>query len=164
MSEKLEVSAIGAHFDSTAALARVTALTGTSDGVVERRMLYPYYHYRANARVPTLAGKKQLAVDCLVDAVNGSGLTADPFRRESLDVSPACVLARGIGQDAAARVAHRTVTHRLGKKFRIIAPFDVELEYSGIVHRGFWIVRVGRGRVMVDSATGAVQSLGADAA
>jgi hypothetical protein len=33
-----------------------------------------------------------------------------------------------------------------------------------VVYRGFWIVRIGNGRVMLDSVTGAIQSLCATAA
>ncbi len=47
---------------------------------------------------------------------------------------------------------------------RMIAPFDVVLESSTLIYRGFWIVRVGTGRIMLDSVTGGMQSLRASVA
>jgi len=164
MREQPTIRAIEQRIDAAAALGRVAALAGGAEGAVERKLYYPYFHFRARCAVPTLAGRQALALDCLVDGINGTGATADPFGCDALPVAGAHLLAAAIGRDEAERIARRTVTHRLGRKLRMIAPFAVELEACGVVYRGFWIVGVAGGRVMVDSATGAIQSVGASAA
>ena len=64
----------------------------------------------------------------------------------------------------AGKIAQRTVTHQLGKKLKMIAPFDVTLDMKGMVYRSFWIVRIGDSRIMVDSVTGSMHPVRASAA
>lgn len=161
---KAGLSVIREQFDSDSALRNVMALADGSASRVEQKILYPYFHFVAQCSVPTLAGRKAMSVDCLVDGVTGNGATADPFDCDDVAATDDLVLPATIQATEARRIAHRTVTHRLGKRFKLIAPFNVDTRCVGTIYRGFWIVRVGNGRVMLDSVTGAIQSLGASAA
>ena len=96
---------------------------------------------------------------CLVDAVNGLGATADSFELKKESVPGDSLLAAEIEPADANAIAHRTVTHRLGRKLRTIASFDVELQPRGLVHKRFWIVRTKAARVMVDSTNGGLHPL-----
>ncbi len=152
------------QFDSAYALQRIESIAGDGSAEFEQKLFYPYFHLTARCSVPTMIGRKELTVDCLVDAINGSGATTDPFSTEELTVPREIQLQPIWSHDEAVRVARRTLTHRLGKKMRMIAPFDVVLESTTLIYRGFWIVRVGTGRIMLDSVTGGMQSLRASAA
>ena len=96
---------------------------------------------------------------CLVDAVNGLGATADAFELKSESVPAKALLDIDVDADTAADTAHKTVTHRLGKKLRTISTFDVNLKARGIVNKRFWIVRTSDARIMVDSTSGGLHPL-----
>jgi len=150
--------------DASAALRSINAVRGGIAGVVEQKLVYPYFQFTARCKVPTVVGKKELTIVCLVDGVNGHGATADHFSTDERIIQEESRLQLGISQDEAAKIAQRTVTHQLGKKIKIIAPFDVVLESTGLVYRSFWIARVGGKRIMIDSVTGAMHPLIANAA
>ena len=158
------LTVICGQFDSADALQRVESIAGDGSAEVEQQMFYPYFHLSARCSIPTIIGRKELTVDCLVDGINGSGATTDPFSTEQVAVPREIRLQPTCSHDEAVRVARRTLTHRLGKKMRMIAPFDVVLESTTLIYRGFWIVRVGTGRIMLDSVTGGMQSLRGSAA
>ena len=150
--------------DASAAVQSIHALRGDVAGVVEQKLVYPYFRFKASCKIPTMIGKQDVAVDCLVDGINGLGATADPFITGQLLVADEDHLRPDISCDEAVKIAQRTVTHQLGKKLKMIAPFDVTLEAKGMIYRSFWIVRIGDSRVMVDSVTGGMQPLRANAA
>ena len=126
-------------------------------------MVYPYYRFKAGCKIPTIIGKQDVTVDCLVDGINGLGATADPFATDQLNVTDENQLKPELSNCEAVKIAHRTVTHQLGKKLKVIAPFDVTLEATGLVYRSFWIVRIGDSRIMIDSVTGGTHPLSASA-
>ncbi len=111
-----------------------------------------------------MIGKQEVAVDCLVDAINGLGATTDPFATDQLNLSDENQLKPEITNCEAVKIAQRTVTHELGKKLKMIAPFDVTLDAKGMIYRSFWIVRIGDSRIIIDSVTGGMQPLRASAA
>jgi hypothetical protein len=154
-----EIVVIRGALTSTQALCVVASLTGDVDASVEKEIIYPYHCFEARCSVPTLAGRKNLDIICLVDAVNGIGATADEFQltRERIDVEQQ--LATEIDADKALEIARGTVTHRLGRKLRTISSFDVELLPRGLVHKRFWIVRSSEARIMVDSTNGSLHPL-----
>jgi hypothetical protein len=154
-----EIVVIRGALTSTEALCVVASLTGDVEARVEKDVIYPYHCFKARCSVPTLAGRKKLDMICLVDAVNGIGATADEFQltRERIDVEQQ--LATEIDADKALEIARGTVTHRLGRKLRTIASFDVELLPRGLVHKRFWIVRSSEARIMVDSTNGSLHPL-----
>ena len=154
MSHREEVVAIHGEFNATDALCVVASLTGEVDAHVESGVFYPYYCFDAGCTVPTLAGRRELSMICLVDAVNGIGATADSFELESLSVPDTDVLKPDIDDQTARKTAERTMTHRLGRNLRTIRNFDVQLAARGLVHKRFWIVQTLHARVMVDSTTG----------
>lgn len=164
MIKKKMLTVICERFDSATALQSIEAIAGGRSGVVEQKLVYPYYHLTAQCTVPTMIGRQELTVHCLVDGINGSGATADPFSTDKLIVPDEIRLQPKITSGEAARIAHRTVTHQLSKKLRMIAPFDVSLESTGTIYRSFWIVRIGNGRIMIDSVTGSMHTLSASAA
>ncbi len=100
-----------------------------------------------------------MSLICLVDAVNSLGATADGFELEKESVPRDSLLDAEIGAKDAAAVAHRTVIHRLGKKLRTIAAFDVDIRPRGLAHKRFWIVRTAGAHVMVDSTNGGLHPL-----
>lgn len=155
---------IGGEVGSSAALRMVQELSGDQSVWMEREVLYPYYWLKASFAVPTIAGRQEATLDCLVDAINGLGATADHFATDDVAVSATAPLSARIDTSEAHAIARRTITHRLGKKFRMIASFDVSVAWRGLVHKRFWIVRSGEARVMIDSTTGRMHPLKSRAA
>ena len=164
MTEERIINVIRGQVDSTTALRHVEGMTGNVSVIFEGSVLYPYIGYTARCNVPTMIGMKKVSVTCLVDGVNGLGATADSFRTEEALTHDEVRLQSKITADDAQRTARRTVTHRLGKKLKMIAPFDVQLETAGIVYKRFWIIRIGDGRIMADSVTGNMHPLSMTAA
>lgn len=159
MTDRQQVVVIRGALNSTDALCVVASLTSNMDAIVETEMIYPYFCFDANCSVPTVIGRKAVSMICLVDAVNGLGATADSFGLRKEDVGSDILLAAEIENAEAEKAAHRTVTHRLGKKLRTISTFDVALTPRGLIHKRFWIVRTSDARVMVDSTTGSLHPL-----
>ncbi len=164
MADVKLLTVIREEVDASAALQSIHAVRGDVAGVVEQKLIYPYYRFQAGCKVPTIIGRQDLFIDCLVDGINGLGATADPFSTNQLSVKTENVLKPDISTREAVKIAHRTVTHQLGKKLKMIAPFDVVLEATGLIYRSFWIVRIGDSRIMVDSVTGSMHSVSASAA
>ncbi len=159
MSKREQVVVVRGSITSTDALCLVSSLTSDVEVQLKPEVIYPYYCFDANCSVPTMAGRKEIALICLVDAVNGIGATADNFELKTETLSAAKLLPIELDTQAAADIAQRTVTHRMGKKLRMIASFDVSIEPRGIVHKRFWIVQSSDARVMVDSTTGNLHPL-----
>ncbi len=159
MTKEREVVVVRGSITSTDALCLVSSLTGDINVTLEPAMIYPYYCFDANCSVQTLVGRKDVSLLCLVDAVNGLGATADSFELKKETVPAEPLLPIEICSDAAADIAQRTVTHRMGKKLRMIASFDVAIVPRGIVHKRFWIVQSSDARVMVDGTTGNLHPL-----
>ncbi len=164
MADEKMLKVIREQVDASAALQSIYAAREDVAGVIEQKLFYPYYRFKAGCKVPTMIGKQEVAVDCLVDAINGLGATTDPFATEQLLITDENRLKPEISNREAEKVAHRTVTHQLGKKLKVIAPFDVTLEAKGMIYRNFWIVRVGDSWIMVDSVTGSMHPVRANAA
>ena len=159
MADLEQVVVIRGAINSTDALCVVASLTSDVEASVESEMIYPYYCFDAACSVPTLVGRKRLSMICLVDAVNGLGATADSFELKQEIAPDDLILASDIDAAEAEKIAHRTVTHRLGKKLRTIASFDVHVTPRGLIHKRFWIVKTSDARIMVDSTTGSMHPL-----
>ena len=164
MADQKMLTVMREQVDASSALHSIHAFRGDVAGVVEQKLIYPYFQFTASCKIPTVIGKQDVAVDCLVDGINGLGATADPFSTDQMNVTDENQLKPEISNGEAVKIAHRTITHQLGKKLKMIAPFDVTLEAKGMVYRSFWIVRIGDSRIMVDSVTGGMQPLRASAA
>jgi len=159
MSKQEKLVVIRGAINATDALCIVSTLTGDMNAKLESEIVYPYYCFDADCSVPTLVGRKEISVVCLVDAVNGLGATADNFGLKKEAVSAENLLPIELGKDAAAEIAERTVTHRMGRKMRMIASFDVSIAPRGIVYKRYWIVRSTEASVMVDSTNGNLHPL-----
>jgi len=159
MNDREQAIVICGAITATQALCVVASLTGDTDAQVAADVIYPYYCFDADCSVPTLAGRKQVSLVCLVDAINGLGATADSFALKKESVSADAILAAELDNAAAAEVAQRTITHRLGRRLRTITSFEVVVRPRGIVHKRFWIVQSSAARVMVDSMTGRLHPL-----
>ena len=164
MANKVSLKIIREQIDASAAVQGINSVRGDIKGVVEQKLVYPYFQFTARCKVPTVVGKKEVTIACMVDGVNGHGATADHFSVEEIMVPEDSRLQLGISHDEATKIAQRTVMHQLAKKLKMIAPFEVALESTGLVYRSFWIVRVCDKRVMIDSVTGAMHPLVASAA
>ncbi len=164
MTDGKILTVIRERFDAPAALQSIQAASRNVAATIDRKLVYPYYRFKASCKVPTLTGKQDISIECLVDGLNGLGATADPFATDQLWVSEEAQLTLCISSEVAQREAQRTVTHQLGRKLRMIAPFDVSLEATGVIYRSFWIVRIGDVRIMLDSVTGSTHPLSASAA
>lgn len=154
-----EVVVIRGALNATDALCVVASLTEDFDAHIESEVVYPYFCFEAACSIATLAGRRQLTLLCLVDAINGVGATADEFHLGSEPVGTGRVLDSELDDAAAASIAHKTVSHRLGRKLRTITTFDIELTARGMVHKRFWIVRSSNARIMVDSTNGSLHPL-----
>jgi hypothetical protein len=159
MTDEAQVVVVRGVITSTDAVCLVSALTGDMDATLAAEVIYPYYCFDANCSVPTMVGRKDVSLVCLVDAVNGLGATADEFELKQETVPASQLLAMELDNDAASRIARRTVTHRVGRKLRMIASFDVSLVPRGMLHKRFWIVQSSGAKVMVDSTTGNLHPL-----
>ena len=159
MSKREQVVIARGSFSATDALCFVASLTGDIEATVDKEIIYPYYCFNADCSVPTMVGRKQVVLICLVDAINGIGATADRFELKNESVLAELLLPAEIDAQGAADIAHRTVTHALGKKLRTISSFDVSVESRGLVHKRFWIVQTSEASVMVDSTTGGLHPL-----
>lgn len=159
MTDQQQIVVIRGAINATDALCVVASLTSDVESTVESEMIYPYYCFDADCSVPTMVGRKQLSMICLVDAVNGLGATADSFELKQEIAPNDLILASDIDAAEAEKIAHRTVTHRLGKKLRTIASFDVHVTPRGLIHKRFWIVKTSDARIMVDSTTGSMHPL-----
>ena len=153
MTEREQVVVIRGSFNATDALCVVASLTGDVDARVASDIIYPYHCFDAECTVPTLAGRKDVSLICLVDAVNGLGATADSFELKKESVARSKLMSAEIDDETAADTAHRTVTHHMGRSLRTIAEFDVRLKPRGFVHKRFWIVQTSEARLLVDSTT-----------
>jgi hypothetical protein len=163
MNKGKMLTLIRGEIDANAALRNLEGMTAHIP-VVERSVLYPYSRFTATCEVPTMIGRKSMTMNCLVDDINGHAATADDFATDTIDSLNETCLQAAISDDDAKRAARRTVAHRLGKRLRVIAPFNVQLESAGKVYRRFWIIRIGGQRIMTDSVTGGMHPLDASAA
>ena len=159
MANKVLLKVIREQIDASAALQSVNTVRRDITAVVEQKLVYPYFQFTARCKVRTVVGKKEVTIACMVDGVNGHGATADHFSTDEILVPENSRLRLGISHDEATKIAQRTVTHQLGKKLKMIAPFEVALESIGLAYRSFWIVCVGDKRVMIDSVTGVMHPL-----
>jgi hypothetical protein len=164
MAKGRTFTTIREQVDSTTALQDIAGNTDDVSAAVERSVLYPYFRFSAQCTVPTVIGKKDMWVDCLVDGMNNLGATADPFATDQLISCDEVLLQPKITNEQAQRTAQRTVTHQLSKQLRMIAPFDVHLESAGTIYKRFWIIRIGDARIITDSVTGSMHPLSANAA
>jgi len=159
MGKNDQVVVVRGSITSTDALCLVSSLTGDVEVQLKPEVIYPYYCFDAKCSVPTMAGRKDVSLICLVDAVNGLGATADKFELKTETISESTLLPIELDTQTAIDIAKRTVTHRMGKKLRMIASFDVSIARRGMVHKRFWIVQSSGARVMVDSTTGNLHPL-----
>ena len=164
MTEKTELVVVRTAFSATEAMCVVASLTGDFEARVADEVIYPYHCFVADCSVPTIVGRKQMSMVCLVDAINGLGATADSFDLRTETVPCDQVLDVDVTARGAERTAKNTLTHALGKKLRMMASFDVALHARGLVHKRFWIVETKESRVMVDSTTGGLHPLAMRAA
>jgi hypothetical protein len=150
--------------DANAALDLVMTVANGEQATIGQKMYYPYFQYNSRCSVPGLFGRRTAEITCLVDAVNGLGATAGRYHVDSRHLPYSELIDVAISGEKAARAAQRTVTHRLTRRLRVIAPFDLELEPKGIIYKGFWIVRSASATVMVDSVNGGLHPLNMRAA
>lgn len=158
------VAVVRGRIDAATALGDIAVKTAGVPVICEGSVLYPYVRFEARCFVPTISGKRAIALNCLVDAINNHGATADDFSTDEADVSRETVLKQTIAATDARRTAQRMVSARLGRKTRMIASFDVQLEERDMVYKRFWIMRAGNDRIMTDSVTGSMHTLQARAA
>ena len=137
MTEQQSLSVIRQQVDAATALRSIDALAGAATASIERIMYYPYYRFTANCAVPTLFGRKTMTVNCLVDGVSGLGATASDFSIEPATVPAEMQLQLAVSAQDAERAAHRTISHQLSRKLRMIAAFQVDIEPQSIVYKGF---------------------------
>ncbi len=159
MTKQEKIIVVRSAISSIDALCVVSTLTGDMDAKLESEIIYPYYCFDADCSVPTLAGRRNISLLCLVDAVNGLGATADNFALRKETVHTKNLISVEVTSAAAADIAERTVTHRMGRKLRMIASFDVSIAPRGLVYKRFWIVQSSDASVMVDSTNGSLHPL-----
>ncbi len=142
--------------DAVGALRIVGSIGDTSKAAIERKIYYPYFWFRARCRTTTLLGRRVVSANCLIDARNGLGATADSFETEASMVEADALLAARTTVGEADRAARRFVAHSFGRSLRMLADFGVTTKALGLVYKAFWLVRVGGLTVLVDSMTGSV--------
>jgi len=164
MADAKMLSVIRERIDSTMALHSAERVLDDAPASIEGKLYYPYHRYIANCMIPTLFGKKDVTIDCLVDAVHGLGATADRMSIDQVRVSAEASLEAMVELEEAESIARRVIAHRLGRRLRMIAPFEIHLEAQGLIHKGFWIAHSDRMRLMIDNTTGGMYPLATRAA
>lgn len=164
MNKGKTMRVIRGEVDVHAALENARAMAAGAPVAAAQSVLYPYFGFRAHCTIPTFVGTRTVSINCLVDGLNDAGATADSYMTDVLYASNEVRLEAIVSQVEAERTARQTMTHGLGRKLKMIAPFDVHLELAGIVYKRFWIVRIGDARIMTDSVTGHMHPLNASAA
>ena len=159
MTDQQEVVVVRSAFTATEAMCVVASLTGDLDARIDSEVIYPYHCFVADCSVPTMAGRKQVSMICLVDAINGLGATADSFNLTTETLPQEQILEVDIEREEARVTARNTLTHALGRRLRMIASFDVALHSRGLIHKRYWVIATGDARVMVDSTTGGIHPL-----
>lgn len=147
-----------------AALGQLASLTGSSAMRIETAQCFPYFSFTGRCSLPTIFGRKGMEIRCLVDAIGGYGATADRFQIDQVAFAEAKFLGEKISASDAARVAHRTATHTIGRNLRMIAQFGLEFEDAEIVYKKFWVVGDGNLTAIVDSTNGSMHPLHSRAA
>lgn len=163
MAKQERISVIQHDLDADAAARCFRAMTGDDGATFERRVFYPYHAFSADCTVPTMRGKKSVSVDCLVDGVNARGATSDAFAIERQSIDAAELLQMTVVNEEAHRAAYSTLMHQMSKRLKMIAFFDIFLAKQGIVYKTFWILRSRNVLFMVDSVTGGMHPLRAQA-
>ena len=164
VAENQSLNLVRQQVDAASALRSIDELAGAATASIERKMYYPYYRFTANCAVPTLFGRKTMTVNCLVDGVSGLGATASDFSIELATVPADALLQLAVSAQEAERAAHRTISHQLSRKLRMIASFEMDIEPQSIVYKGFWIIRSQDTLLMVDSSSGCIHPLSSRAA
>lgn len=154
-----QCSVVLGSVDAVAAVDIVSTITGDCSATADRVLYYPYFRFIGSYTLPTLFGRKEAELLCLVDAVTGRGATADGFVISQVNASEMDVINSNITADLAAREAQRTVTNALSKSLRVISNFDLALQHRGVVYKAFWIVSNGSVRAMVDQVNGSMHPL-----
>ena len=137
----------------------VDSIAGTGSAYIERKIYFPYFWFSADCAMRTLFGKRSFSADCLVDACNGLGATADPFPVDESSVPADAILDSRIYSEAAKKAAQRFVTHNLGRRLKMIGQFNVALKARGMIYKSYYLVRCEGTLVMVDSTTGCIHTL-----
>ncbi len=164
VADNQALNVIRQQVDAASALRSIDELAGAATASIERKMYYPYYRFTANCAVPTLFGRKMMTVNCLVDAVSGLGATSGAYSIETATVPADALLQLAVSAEEAERAAHRTISHQLSRKLRMIASFRADIKPQSIVYKGFWIIRSQDTLVMVDSSSGCIHPLSSRAA
>lgn len=159
MAEQISITVIDGCVDRAAALEIVASLDTAAQVEVERLLYYPYQRFSATGCVPGLFANRDVESECLVDAINGVAATSDDFETREVEAESADVLEPQVAHSAARKSARRYVSHSLGRNSKSIADFMVAVVEAGVVYKAFWMVRSGRQRFIVDSATGYLHTI-----
>lgn len=155
----VNIDAMRASLTADHATKLVARLTGEPEVSIEQQIYYPFFHFAASARLRWLFGERRMCLDCLVDARTGRAASADALTIERIEAEPkACVAAVKDGQ-VAEKNARRYASHALGRSFRVLGNFNLELAPAVLVHRPYWVVRAADHSVLVDAVTGDVHPL-----
>lgn len=159
MASQENITVIKSDLNLDAATRCFRAMTGDKNAEFERRIYYPYHSFSADCSVPTLRGRRSVAVDCLVDGVNALGATSDAFTTERKTIDAEELLPMTVVNEQAHRTAYSTLMQQMAKRLKMIASFDIFLAKRGIVYKTFWILRSRGALFMVDSVTGGMHPL-----
>jgi hypothetical protein len=154
VTENRSISVIRERIDADTALDIVRGVSGDDAAGLERWLCYPYHRFAATCQVPMLFGRKESALTCLVDGVNGAAATADPFAVRLTRVPADDVLRVEVSDEEAEKAARRYLLHHLGRRLRAISGFDIRLGSPERVYKTFWIGGSRNSRYMIDSVTG----------
>ena len=152
------VNVLPAAYTATELLERLRRASGVADITSERLVYYPYFRFAVKAKLPALFGAKDVALEVLVDAINGTGITAETLVPVTMPVDRDAILEYRHAEDAV-RIAQRTATNALTKRARTVAGFDVQLSARGIVYRSFLILDAAGTAMLADTVTGALHVL-----
>ncbi len=153
------VNVLPAAYTATELLGRLHRASGVADITSERLVYYPYFRFAVKAKLPALFGAKDVALEVLVDAINGTGFTAETLVPVTMPVDRDAILEYRHVEDTALRIAQRTATNALTKRARTVAGFDMQLDARGIVYRPFLILDAAGTAMLADTVTGALHAL-----
>ena len=118
-----------------------------------QKVYAPHYWFVASGSSPTLFGRRDFAIDCLVDACSGVAATADRFSVDE-ELPDGLMLPTAWSAEDAERVAVRRTLANLSRQLRTLADFHVDVEPRGLIYKPCWLFPRADEHVLIDALTG----------
>ncbi len=156
MADAARIDCVRGYLDAADAAAAAGLKALPVQGA--EKVYAPHYWFTAFGCSPTLFGRRDFVIDCLVDACSGEAATADRFSIAE-EVPDGLVLPSTWTAADAARAAKRRTLANLTRQLRTLADFHVTFEARGLIYKPCWLVPDADEHLLIDALTGAWYSV-----